>query len=308
MGAAMFRRMDASYAGIWRGPLRALRRAVGRPPSTWPSAPGAYLVGDPSAPVAVCTLTSTELMRPLATVPGVAIAGRVYTCNLGIEKIVVNVCANPRIKALVVCGRESPLFQPGQGLRALVAHGVRADMQIVGGEGYLPVLSGIGADVVDQFRRQVTFIDRTGTTDVATLAPEIERLARRLDAMDAGREPTVAIAATGSQTGTDEDRFVEIEPGGKREPLAYDPKGHFVITVARDERLIVARHYTQSMAPAHIMRGRSGEGMVLGLIREGLVTQLSHAAYLGAEFAKAEAALRLHLEFEQDQPLRKLGV
>ncbi len=33
--------------------------------------------------------------------------------------------------------------------------------------------------------------------------------------------------------------------------------------------------------------------MVLGLIRENLISQLSHAGYLGAELAKAEAALRL---------------
>jgi len=32
---------------------------------------------------------------------------------------------------------------------------------------------------------------------------------------------------------------------------------------------------------------------LLALIREGLVSQLSHAAYLGAELAKAEASLRL---------------
>lgn len=308
MGAAMFRRMDAAYAGIWRGPLRVLRSATGQPTTTWPSAPGAYLIGDPRAPVAVCTLTSSELIRPLSTIPGVAIAGRVYTCNLGIEKIVVNVCANPRIKALFVCGRESPLFQPGQGLRALVAHGVRPDMQIIGGEGYLPVLSGIGSDSVDQFRRQVTFVDRAGETDVATLAAEVERLARGFGAIAADRDPVLTVAAAGNQTGSDDGRFVALKPGGKREPLAYDPKGHFVITVARDDRSIVARHYTPSMEPAHIMRGRSGEGMVLGLIREGLVTQLSHAAYLGAELAKAEAALRLNVEYEQDQPLRLLGV
>jgi len=44
--------------------------------------------------------------------------------------------------------------------------------------------------------------------------------------------------------------------------------------------------------------------MLLGLVRENLVSQLSHAGYLGAELAKAEAAILLDLRYEQDQPLR----
>jgi hypothetical protein len=44
--------------------------------------------------------------------------------------------------------------------------------------------------------------------------------------------------------------------------------------------------------------------MLLGLIRERLVSQLSHAGYLGAELAKAESALRLGLRYAQDRPLR----
>jgi tetrahydromethanopterin S-methyltransferase subunit A len=87
-------------------------------------------------------------------------------------------------------------------------------------------------------------------------------------------------------------------------PLAYDPKGYFVITLDRPAGEIVIRHYLSDNTPAHEMRGRSGEPLLLGLVREGLVSQLSHAGYLGAELARAEAALRLQLRYEQDQPLR----
>jgi hypothetical protein len=44
--------------------------------------------------------------------------------------------------------------------------------------------------------------------------------------------------------------------------------------------------------------------MLLGLLREGLVTQLSHAGYLGEELAKAQAGLLLGLRYDQDRPLR----
>ena len=44
--------------------------------------------------------------------------------------------------------------------------------------------------------------------------------------------------------------------------------------------------------------------MLLGLLRDGLVTQLSHAGYLGEELAKAQTALQFDLRYDQDRPLR----
>jgi len=52
------------------------------------------------------------LMDPLAGLPGVAIAGMVYTANLGITRIILNVTTNPSIRFLLICGKESALFQP----------------------------------------------------------------------------------------------------------------------------------------------------------------------------------------------------
>jgi tetrahydromethanopterin S-methyltransferase subunit A len=87
--------------------------------------------------------------------------------------------------------------------------------------------------------------------------------------------------------------------------MRRDPKGFIVIDVEREAGKIVARHYLPDGSPANVMRGRSGEGIMLALVREGLVTQLSHAAYLGAEFEKAETALRFGFGYEQDKPLAR---
>src|SRR5437016_14413726 len=100
------------------------------------------------------------------------------------------------------------------------------------------------------------------------------------------------------------EQFVSIRPGGQREPLVYDPKGYFVISLDREKEEIVLRHYLPDHTPAHEMRGRGATSMLLGLLREGLVTQLSHAGYLGEELAKAQTALQLGLRYDQDRPLR----
>jgi tetrahydromethanopterin S-methyltransferase subunit A len=264
----------------------------------WPVVPGAYAVGDPIAPVAICTLTDDALYPALARLPGVAIAGRLNTANLGIEDLIVNVTANPRIRFLVLCGKESPVFRAGQTLRALVENGTTAERRIVGAEGFDPVLGNVTLERIDRFRRQIELTDQTGESDTGV----IEATARALSARDPGAFQLGRSVEAAASVGAP---FVRLAPGGKREPLWYDPKGFFVITVDRPAGEMVVRHYTREYAPAHEMRGHSGEAIVLGLLREELVTQLSHAAYLGAELAKAETALRLDLHYEQDRQLRQ---
>jgi tetrahydromethanopterin S-methyltransferase subunit A len=295
---------DLAGGGAWRRVIARLRREP-----VWPVTGGAYAVGDPMAPVAICTLTSMELMEPLVRVPGVAIVGRLYTVNLGIEKIILNVTANPAIRFLVLCGKESPVFHPAQGLRALCRDGVDAGGRIVGATGHLPLLRGVPRGRIDRFRRQVELIDCTGETDLAVLQEQVRALAARAPAPGAAG-PDARSARTPAHLPTRDDaydeapRFAPLRTGGPRQPLVYDPKGFFIITLDRDGGEIILRHYLSDATPAHEMRGRAAEPMVLGLIREDLITQLSHAGYLGAELAKAEAALRLGARYEQDKPLR----
>ncbi|HLW01841.1 MAG TPA: hypothetical protein VKT82_24520 [Ktedonobacterales bacterium] len=270
---------------------------------SWPVVDGSYRVGDPQAPVAVCVLTSDELLAPLALTPGVAIAGEVQTANLGIERIVRNVTTNPAIRFLLLCGKDSRLFRQGQSLGALIENGVDDAGRILGAEGYEPVLRTLPRPQIDLFRRQVELVDWVGERDLDALRERVASLAAR----DPGRL-SIALqegdaAASAVSAGP---TFTPLQPGGQREPLIYDPKGYFVISLSRAAGQIVLRHYLPDHTPAHEMRGRGAETMLLGLLREGLVSQLSHAGYLGGELAKAESALRLgvRVHYEQDRPLR----
>jgi len=299
-GAHMFRQMDALLERMWRARLGGVvetRAGATR----WPVTSGAYVVGDPLATVAVCALTSRDVLRQVAGLPGVAIAGGLITCNLGIEKMILNVCANPNIRGLLVCGKDSPIFRPSESLRALFEHGIDAEKHIIGAPGYLPILQGADFKTVEEFRRRITLIDHTGLNDISNIGREVTLLADRLSAEPAA----VHLMAGNSPPVADEDaEFTNLLPGGKRESLAYDPEGYIVITIDRAKNDIVARHYTPAAQPIHIMRGRSAEGMALALIREKVITQMTHAAYIGGELAKAEAALRTGLDYEQDRPLR----
>jgi tetrahydromethanopterin S-methyltransferase subunit A len=259
--------------------------------------PGTYQVGDPNGPVAVCALTSEKLVSPLVGVQGVAIAGIVYTANLGITRIIVNITSNPAIRFLLICGKDSALFRPGQSLVALSEHGVDGQRRIVQAAGYDPVLPSIDPEQVAQFRKQVEVLDWTGEEDVELLQERIKSLTVR----NLGMFVTDQTKAAPSKS---QEEFVSIRPGGQREPLIYDPKGYFVITIEPEPKEILLRHYLPDHTPAQEMRGRGATSMLLGLLRDGLVTQLSHAGYLGEELAKAQTALQFGLRYDQDRLLR----
>ncbi|OLB69634.1 hypothetical protein AUI06_08510 [archaeon 13_2_20CM_2_52_21] len=265
--------------------------------TSWPVVAGTYKVGDPKAPVAICALTSERLMSPLAGLPGVAIAGMVYTANLGIARIILNITTNPSIRFLLICGKDSALFKPGRSLAALAENGVDDSKRIIGAAGYDPVLPTIAPDQVDQFRKQVEVLDWTGEEDLQA----IEQRVKSLSARNPGPFKTDKTSTPRMAAG---EAFSSIRPGGQREPLIYDPKGYFVISIDPDQKEIILRHYLPDHTPAHEMRGRGATSMLLGLLRDGLVTQLSHAGYLGEELAKAQVALQFGLRYDQDRPLR----
>lgn len=279
----------------------ALRDRLRRRPSPWPVTSGAYAVGDPTGSVAICVLTSEELYPELARLPGVAIAGRVIVPNLGIEKLIRNITANPNIRHLVVCGKDSAVFHPGDALHRLHVDGVDEQRRIVGATGHLPVLTNLSLDQIEAFRAQIRLADLAGETDPATIAARVGELSAQ------AATPGTTPFATPVAGPPDSDAFRTIRPGGPRQPLAYDPNGFFVITIDPDNRKIEVLHYLPDNTGAHRISGHSAEAILHGLLRENLISQLSHAGYLGAELAKAETALRLGLEYHQDRPLRTPG-
>ncbi|WP_200243318.1 hypothetical protein [Thiohalocapsa halophila] len=169
MAVRLFARLYRARDLLVAGPLRRRWQRRGDLPA-WPVVAGDYRVGDTAAGVAVCTLSSRDLIEPVARLPGVAIAGRLVTVNLGIEDLVTNLVANPRIRALVLCGKDSPVFHTAQAVRALVEHGVTAEHRIIGARGHWPVLASLSATQIERFREQIAVIEAIGTSDLSLIA------------------------------------------------------------------------------------------------------------------------------------------
>jgi tetrahydromethanopterin S-methyltransferase subunit A/NAD-dependent dihydropyrimidine dehydrogenase PreA subunit len=159
------------------------------PPADYPPEEGRYLRGNDLSPVAVVAILDTfdfkippELDRlvKVAVESGAALAGTLQTENLGIEKVIANVVANPNIRYLILCWRESKGHLPADALINLVKNGVAKDKRrtIVGAQAPTPYLPNIPLESIERFRRQVKIVNLISEEDPRTgMDPENVRKA-----------------------------------------------------------------------------------------------------------------------------------
>ena len=138
-----------------------------KPPEEYPPEEGRYVRGNDYSPVAVCVILDTfdfaippELNELVMTGvdSGAALSGMLQTENIGMEKMICNIVANPNIRYIVLCGRESTGHLPGESLLALKQNGVDERKQIVGSKAPTPYLYNIPAELTDRFREQMVSI------------------------------------------------------------------------------------------------------------------------------------------------------
>ena len=256
----------------------------------WPPLPGAYTVLRYQAPVAVCTLNDEELARALASarLPELAIVGTLHTENLGIERLVANVVANPHIRFVIVCGSDSRQaigHLPGQSLVALAQSGIDERQRIIGAKGKRPVLRNLGIAAVEYFRRTREVIDLVGVSDLEAIFAAVRSCA--------GRDP--GMAAPFADT-----RAVEPLSGSVPARMVSDPKGYFVIFPDGARSILALEHYANNGVLTTIIEGRTAAELYMTAIDRNLVSRLDHAAYLGRELARAEHALSSGQPYVQD--------
>lgn len=276
---------DERFAEVETCPTGAVEEREG-----WPPLPGDYRVLRYHAPVAVCTLTDDALSECLSgeAGPDVAMVGTLQTENIGIERLIHNVLANPNVRFVVLCGADSRQaigHLPGQSLLALARFGLDERGRIVGARGKRPVIKNLSAEAVEHFRRTVEVVDLIGHLTV----PEITDAVRAYAARDPGRAEPFA-----------PERVVEPLVGYLPERTITDPAGYFVVYVDRPRRLLVLEHYRKDGVLDAVIEGRTAAELYTPAIERGLISRLDHASYLGRELARAEHALLNGERYVQD--------
>ena len=138
------------------------------PAPEYPPEEGCYLRGNDYSPVAVCVILNRrreetpadyENLVRVAVETGAALAGTLQTENIGLEKVILNVTANPNIRYLIQMGPESPGHLTGEAVAALIKNGVDERKRIIGTRSPTPYLFNISMEHIERFREQITLID-----------------------------------------------------------------------------------------------------------------------------------------------------
>jgi tetrahydromethanopterin S-methyltransferase subunit A len=138
------------------------------PHEGYPPEPGRYVRGNDYSPVAVVIILNREedkippeieeLVR-MGVESGAALSGTVQTPNIGIEKIICNIVANPNIRYVVLSGPESEGHRTGDALKALFRNGVDEKKRIIGTDAKHPLLYNLPMEFITRFLEQVSMID-----------------------------------------------------------------------------------------------------------------------------------------------------
>jgi tetrahydromethanopterin S-methyltransferase subunit A len=256
----------------------------------WPPLPGAYTVLRYRASVAACTLTDEHLATAIARTapPDVALVGTLQTENLGIERLIRNVLANPYIRFLIVSGADSTQaigHLPGQSLVALAHAGLDERSRIVGARGRRPVLRNVSSEAVQHFRRTVEVVDLVGHAHLSAILDTAHDCA--------GRNPGPAVAFA-------PERVIAPLTGYLPRHMIPAPEGYFIIYVDHAHGALSLEHYRKDGFFDTVIEGREAAELYTPAIDRGLVSRLNHAAYLGRELARAEQALIAGTRYVQD--------
>ena len=138
------------------------------PHKDYPVEEGMYIRGNDFSSVAVTII----LNAPAYNIPseleklvqagidgGAALSGMLQTENIGIEKVVCNIVANPNIRYLVVGGPESEGHLTGEAMKALLQNGIDDKRRIIGTNAPVPLLLNLPMEYIDRFRKQLTLVD-----------------------------------------------------------------------------------------------------------------------------------------------------
>lgn len=141
-----------------------------KPHQEYPPEDGHFLRGNDYSPVVVVVLLNApreegkippevEKLVRVAIETGAALAGTLQTANVGLEKIIANVVANPNIRYLILCGKEVEGHKAGNALIAFVEKGIDKRRVIIGTTAPTAYLFNIPLEVIERFRKQISLIN-----------------------------------------------------------------------------------------------------------------------------------------------------
>ena len=132
-------------------------------------------LGDINSSIAVCTLSSIDLLKKLANseiLNHISIVGRLLSENKGIDSIIKHVYKNQKITTIIVCGKEVWGHKAGHTLFQLHKHGVDKNNRIINSTSPDPYLT-VSKSQIQYFQNNITLINLINETDLKIILDKI---------------------------------------------------------------------------------------------------------------------------------------
>ncbi len=264
-----------------------IRRNLAPRPTAWPFTRGDFTVVDAGAPTVVFVVGARGWTKELTASPptGLCMVARLHSAE-DAARLLHASTANLAIQNVICAGDGAP-----EGPLAAAVLKLGRDEEIPAGPvGSLmnAIASQLEPEDLAKLRKRVDFIDMLGCSDARKIATRVGEAKAQTRSANAG------FVTRTTESGV--DRL--IVPTDVRHEVRSDKTGHFRIRL--EERSIVTEHFDNKDQLLRIVEGKTARDICVTLIRNGWVSKLEHAAYLGRELARAELALRRDQPFTQD--------
>ena len=131
--------------------------------------------GNPDSFIAVCTLSSLDLLKKMANseiLQYVSIVGRLLSENKGIDAIIHHVNQNKKIKIIIVCGKEVWGHKAGHSLFKLYKNGIDNRGRIIDSTSPDPYLT-VTQSQVNYFRNEINLVNMINETNFNKIKQKI---------------------------------------------------------------------------------------------------------------------------------------
>jgi len=156
--------------------LNKLSDAIGKLCEVLLPIPEEFYIGNANSSICVCTLSSIKLLKELQNsqiFENVAIAGRLFTENKGIDSIIKYVNQNKKIKTIIVCGKEVWGHKSGHSLFQLHQNGVDKNNRIINSTSPEPILT-VSNSQIQYFQKEITLVNLINETNLQSIIEKIQ--------------------------------------------------------------------------------------------------------------------------------------
>ncbi len=131
--------------------------------------------GNPDSTIAVCTLSSLDLLKKIANsdiLQHISIVGRLLSENKGIDLIIRHVNQNKKIKIIIVCGKEVWGHKAGHSLFKLYKNGIDNNRRIINSNSPDPFLT-VTKSQITYFQNEITLVNMINETNFSKIKQKI---------------------------------------------------------------------------------------------------------------------------------------